>query len=633
VLPQAVSEHYRAQQALLVATLALVRREWARMGPDFDVSWAALGRRILLLTTSAQLGAARSGAAYVPATLTELGTPVEPEAEVLPAAFAGMASDGRPLDSLLGGSVIKAKAARGGGAPVNEALAVGGRALDMYVHTQVADAARGAASVAIVTRPTIGWVRLVNVPCCARCAILAGKWFGWNGGFQRHPQCFPAGVVVSGPAAEAATRRWYEGELVVLSTESGQNLPLTSNHPVLTSRGWVPANLLREGDEVVRSTRPEGANALVVPDHDQVPSLIEDVWAAFRVMGLDRVPSTPEDFHGDGRHGEVDVVRAHSALRNRSGAALLKEATQQFLAVGAGNSPGFCGQGTAELLGRAEIAQSDGAVGGGGLSLAFLRCHLGGADEPSFAGAASLDPQLSESVGDRLSRDAVLARDGVFAGASGVGGHDRIGGQVQPLPRWDAPGDPFAMETAEGYASRGRDLLDRLAGQVELDRVVELRRSQWSGHVFSLTSTEGWHAANSYIVSNCDCRHIPAPENVSGDLGTTPAALFAGGHVRGLSEGDRRAIADGADPGQVVNARRGRQGMTTTEGTTKRGLYGGYVRNADGSLSRRDASEFRRTGGRYQRTTQRRLTPDAIYSMAADREHALELLRQYGYIR
>jgi hypothetical protein len=160
VLPQATAEHYRAQQALIVATLALVRREWARMGPDFDVSWAALGRRILLLTTFAQLGAARSGAAYVPATLAELGTPVEPVGEVVPAAFAGVASDGRPLDSLLDESVIKAKVARGGGAPVNQALAVGGQALDMYVHTQVADAARGAASVAIAASPRTGLVRL-----------------------------------------------------------------------------------------------------------------------------------------------------------------------------------------------------------------------------------------------------------------------------------------------------------------------------------------------------------------------------------------------------------------------------------------------------------------------------------------
>lgn len=188
MLPQSVADHYRAQQALIVATLALVRREWSRMGPDFDVSWAALGRRILLLTTSAQLGAARSGAAYVPATLAELGTPVDPVAEVVPTAFAGVASDGRPLVSLLGESVIKAKVARGEGAPVADALTVGGRALDMYVHTQVADAARDAASVAIAARPRTGWVRMVNVPCCPRCAILAGKWFGWNDGFERHPQ-------------------------------------------------------------------------------------------------------------------------------------------------------------------------------------------------------------------------------------------------------------------------------------------------------------------------------------------------------------------------------------------------------------------------------------------------------------
>lgn len=188
MLPQSVADHYRAQQALIVATLALVRREWSRMGPDFDVSWATLARRILLLTTSAQLGAARSGAAYVPATLAELGTPVDPVGEVVPTAFAGVASDGRPLVSLLGESVIKAKVARGEGAPVGDALAVGGRALDMYVHTQVADAARDAASVAIAARPRVGWVRLVNVPCCPRCAILAGKWFGWNDGFDRHPQ-------------------------------------------------------------------------------------------------------------------------------------------------------------------------------------------------------------------------------------------------------------------------------------------------------------------------------------------------------------------------------------------------------------------------------------------------------------
>lgn len=202
VLPQASSNAYLAQQRLIVTTLALVRREWAGMGTDFDASWAKIGPRVTVLTASAQLGAARAGAASVPAVLAELSQSVSPLGEVDPRAFAGIASDGRALDSLLSEVVIATKVAKqttvseGQGMSVAysrvsdvEALAVGGRWLDLAVHTAVADASRGAAGVAITTRPGIGWVRMVSPPSCPRCAPLAGKFFKWNEGFKRHPRC------------------------------------------------------------------------------------------------------------------------------------------------------------------------------------------------------------------------------------------------------------------------------------------------------------------------------------------------------------------------------------------------------------------------------------------------------------
>lgn len=158
------------------------------MGTEFDASWVKIGPRITLLTASAQLGAARNGVASVPAILAELGQSVDPMGEVNPAAFAGIASDGRPLDSLLLGGVIEAKTAART-MPASEALAVGGRWLDMAIHTQLADASRGGASAAIAARPAIGWIRMVNPPCCSRCATLSGKWFKWNEGFKRHPRC------------------------------------------------------------------------------------------------------------------------------------------------------------------------------------------------------------------------------------------------------------------------------------------------------------------------------------------------------------------------------------------------------------------------------------------------------------
>jgi hypothetical protein len=56
--------------------------------------------------------------------------------------------------------------------------------------TQVADAGSGATGAAMAGRRTIqGYVRVVQPPACARCIILAGKEFGWNKGFQRHPRC------------------------------------------------------------------------------------------------------------------------------------------------------------------------------------------------------------------------------------------------------------------------------------------------------------------------------------------------------------------------------------------------------------------------------------------------------------
>jgi len=151
------------------------------MGQDFDASWVTIGPRVLVLTSAAQLGAARNGAAYVPAALSEVGQDVAESGATNPRAFAGVASDGRPLGSLLEGAKVRAKE--------SQSLDVGGRWLDMVVHTQIADAARGAASVSIAARPKVGYVRMVNPPCCSRCAILAGRVYRYSQGFKRHPRC------------------------------------------------------------------------------------------------------------------------------------------------------------------------------------------------------------------------------------------------------------------------------------------------------------------------------------------------------------------------------------------------------------------------------------------------------------
>lgn len=129
-------------------------------------------------------GAAKAGAAYIPKYLDE-----DPAVQVDPRGWVQSANDGRPLDSLLYSAVTHTKMLLGSGQSAADALGAGGAWLDMLAHTQVADAARGAAGVAITSTPRMGYSRLVSPPCCQRCAVLAGKFFKWNAGFQRHPRC------------------------------------------------------------------------------------------------------------------------------------------------------------------------------------------------------------------------------------------------------------------------------------------------------------------------------------------------------------------------------------------------------------------------------------------------------------
>lgn len=191
MLPRASADYYRSQQRLTVATLAAMRRVWERMGADFDAAWPTVGPQLVALLAAAQLGVATASVDYMSEVLAETGQDDDPVAEVAPRAFAGTASDGFPLDSLLYGAVIAAKlASRGGAAAPAEALARGRRWLDMTVRTQVADTGRAVTQVGIATRPRItGYVRMLNLPSCSRCVILAGKWYGWNTGFRRHPAC------------------------------------------------------------------------------------------------------------------------------------------------------------------------------------------------------------------------------------------------------------------------------------------------------------------------------------------------------------------------------------------------------------------------------------------------------------
>lgn len=148
----------------------------------------------------------------------------------------------------------------------------------------------------------------------------------------------------------------------------------------------------------------------------------------------------------------------------------------------------------------------------------------------------------------------------------------------------------------------------------------------------------------------CDCISLPTTRTRGLEYRTDPDEYFrslsAAEQDRVFTKAGAAAIRDGADIGQVVNARRRAAGMNPAISRRLRtrardiGLdAAGFARTGRGSLQTVNVlgEEFFVTlEGRPVQLpgggSAPRLMPESIYQIARDRDHAISLLRRHGYI-
>ncbi|MGW6913718.1 VG15 protein [Kitasatospora sp. NPDC054939] len=183
--------HLVARRRTAAAAVLGAVREWRGLDErDLSGSWAEASPRLLAVVSAGQLASAGTAQAYTDTATALQGVEPLPAGTINPRAFAGIAADGRALSSLLYLPVIDTKRAIADGAGLREALAVGERKLRTIVDTEVADAGRAADGVGVTAgRSLRGYVRMISGGACGRCAVLAGREYAFNRGFQRHPHC------------------------------------------------------------------------------------------------------------------------------------------------------------------------------------------------------------------------------------------------------------------------------------------------------------------------------------------------------------------------------------------------------------------------------------------------------------
>lgn len=133
---------------------------------------------------------------------------------------------------------------------------------DRLVESIVQDAARAAESVAVAVRPPhIRHVRFVTLPCCSRCAILAGREYRWSTGFLRHPGCDCSMIptTVASPLRQDPETLVEDGQVRGLSKADMKAIEAGADLNQLVNVRRRQAGLIEAGQALTRGSRPTPA--------------------------------------------------------------------------------------------------------------------------------------------------------------------------------------------------------------------------------------------------------------------------------------------------------------------------------------------------------------------------------------
>jgi hypothetical protein len=278
-------------------------------------------------------------------------------------------------------------------------------------------------------------------------------------------QCFAPGTLVEGLFLAGSKIR-YSGPIWELETRRGYRLSVTSNHPILTDQGWLPAHKVREGMCLYSRSENVKSGVLNDKDNENGPLPIEDVFEALAANGTERRAMVkPLDFHGDAAFtdGKVHIVRANRILP-RDG----------------------------EAIGRGKYASKSKFIPA--LAPGFIPKEAQGAPGLGFWGINP--PATSLPGGGKLAFDSL-----------GIGAHSDPLYQlcVGPASDWNVPVTEEAQQGATSVAAFVGKLFEASSGLITADQVVSVRERQGSHFVYDLQSSTGWILAQNIVSANCRC--------------------------------------------------------------------------------------------------------------------------------
>lgn len=188
--PKAAVEYYASVRNIALRLSQLIGYVWLGVGADFSRTFPIVERQVSSLMTAAQAAVLRQSNRYVPNVVNELGIGSDAQGEINPKAFVGVSARGLPVSRLIGTTGDKYYEALETGVEAYQASQDALHWLEQISINEIQATAAAATGINTVLEGRVKYyVRMLNPPSCARCALLAGRVYKSAEAFERHPNC------------------------------------------------------------------------------------------------------------------------------------------------------------------------------------------------------------------------------------------------------------------------------------------------------------------------------------------------------------------------------------------------------------------------------------------------------------
>jgi SPP1 gp7 family putative phage head morphogenesis protein len=359
---------------------------------------------------------------------------------------------------------------------------------------------------------------------CGRCAALEGIIMTIQEArslIPRHPNCITGDMVVDAPGTKAMMRSLYTGDIYDITDTLGKRVSVTSNHILLTQRGWVFAKDIRKSDNLIDASGLYSGSA---GEHNNLSEpTVEDVFSSLvELSDESRVSETlamPEHLHGDGQFikDKIQIINTEGVSGDERETSICGDVVKRSLQMRNPPIHSEIHDGLGSLhLGLTRLgATTDSLMSGLGISDVLLARSPLHHEPVSLGKVTQLDPLASQHPIHCGSTCSKVGCNRVDRLSSGVPSNDLLTGEIGRTDSCRAGRRSILLEEFRdvlsgssgslGYGSDGQSLFTELREieSISVRHVVDLP-------VYDLSTESTLYNCNGFVSSNCRCSWLPA---------------------------------------------------------------------------------------------------------------------------